>query len=80
MATKNEKKAAKPEKTRRFHPVRYVKEVIAELKKLTWPTKREVLSNTGTVFAFLIGMSIIIGALDYLFVGGVNLLTMIGGS
>ena len=29
-----EKKASKPKKERRFHPIRYFKEVIAELKKI----------------------------------------------
>lgn len=71
-------KTTKPKKERRFHPIRYFKEVIAELKKLTWPTRKELTSHTGAVFAFLIVMAIIIGVLDLLFNGGVSLLARIG--
>lgn len=72
------KKAVKPKKERRFRPIKYFKEVIAELKKLTWPSGKELASHTLAVFAFLIGMAIIIGVLDFLFNGGVSLLTKIG--
>ncbi len=73
-----EKKASKPKKERRFHPIRYFKEVIAELKKLTWPTKKDLISQTGAVLAFVIGMAIVIGLLDFLFSSGVQLLASIG--
>ena len=77
MATEN-KKADKPKKARRFHPVRYFKEVIAELKKLTWPTRKDLIAQTLTVLAFVAAMAVVIGLLDTAFNGIVQLLTNIG--
>lgn len=74
----NEKTASKPKKERRFKPIKYLKEVAAELKKLTWPTKKELVSHTGAVFAFLIGMALIIGVLDFTFNNVIQLLSKIG--
>jgi preprotein translocase subunit SecE len=45
-------------------PVKFLKEVIAELKKVTWPTRNETIKLTFTVIA----ISIIVGA----FIGGVD--------
>ncbi len=74
MDKKQETKPAQPKKESRFHPIRYFKEVIAELKKLTWPTRKELISYTAAVFAFLIGMAIVIALLDVVFLQGVGLL------
>ncbi len=65
-------------KKRSFKPLQYFKEVAAELKKLTWPTKSELISHTGAVFMFLIAMAILIGVLDLVFSQGVSLLARIG--
>lgn len=71
----NEKKAvAKPKKESRFHPIRYFKEVVGELKKLTWPTGKELVSNTGAVLAFLLVAAVVIGILDLAFSQGIGLL------
>ena len=77
-AAKPKKDAAKPKKERRFHPIRYCKEVIAELKKLTWPTKKELGSRTLAVIVFVLAVAILLGVLDYLFTNGVTLLAKIG--
>ncbi len=76
---KRENKPAKPKKERRFHPIRYFKEVIAELKKLTWPTRSELISHTGAVLAFVVGMAILIGVIDFVFAKGIGLIMGIGG-
>ena len=49
--TTNEKK--KPKKERRFHPIRYFREMFGELKKLTWLTGKELVSHTIAVFVFV---------------------------
>jgi len=67
-------KAAKAKKERRFHPIRYIKEMIAEVKRLTWPAKKELWSKTLVVIVFIVVAAVIIGVLDYLFTGGVTLL------
>ena len=46
---------------------KYFKEVFSEVKKLTWPTKKELISYTLAVFAFCALMAIIIGLLDLAF-------------
>lgn len=69
MATDN-KKVDKPKKARRFHPIKFLKDVVGELKKVTWPTRKELLSHTGAVLVFVIGMAIIIGVLDVVFSAG----------
>ena len=45
----------------------YAKEVVAELKKVTWPDKKDVVKATGVVIAIAITFGVIVGAFDYLF-------------
>lgn len=54
----------KPKKERRFHPIRYFREMFGELKKLTWLTGKDLLSHTIAVFVFVIAMALIIYVLD----------------
>ena len=44
---------------------RYFKNMWHELKKVTWPTKKEVLNYSLVVFAFMVVMGIIIGVIDF---------------
>ena len=60
-----EVKANKPKK-QRFSLVTYIKETIAELKRVTWSTKTELLKNTGIVLATIISLTILVWALDTL--------------
>lgn len=76
---KDTNKPVKQTKTRRFRPIQYMKEVFAELKKLTWPTPRELTSHTVAVLVFVLGIAVIIGVLDLAFSQGLNLLATIGG-
>lgn len=71
-AKKNDSKAGK-----KFNLFRYFKEMIGEVKKLTWLTKSELLSHTVVVFVFVIVMALIIYALDFLFGTGVGALESI---
>jgi len=68
-------KAAKPKRS----VAKFFKEVIGELKKLNWPTPKELISYTFTVLAFIVLMSIIIGALDLAFGQGLALLPKLNG-
>ena len=36
-----------------------------ELKKVTWPTKKELINYSVVVFVFMVVMGIIIGVIDY---------------
>lgn len=43
---------------------RYFKEVGAELKKVTWPTRQELVKYTGVVLVFIAVFAVVIGAMD----------------
>ena len=55
---------------------RYFREVGAELKKSTWPTKQELVKYTGIVLAFVLMFACIVGAMDW---GLSSLLKLITG-
>ncbi len=47
--------------------VTYVKESIAELKKVSWPTKRQTIMYTIIVLVMSIGMAVLFSILDQIF-------------
>ena len=49
-------------------PGRFLKEVVAELKKVTWPTREETIKLTVVVIVISILVGAFIGGLDALFV------------
>lgn len=73
---KVEKKPAK-KKESKFHPIRYFREMIGELKKLTWLSGKDLFSHALAVFVFVIGMALIIYLLDLAFSSGFGLLESI---
>lgn len=48
-------------------PLQFFKEVIAELKKVTWPTRAETIKLTAVVIAISVIVGLFIGALDITF-------------
>lgn len=66
---KKPKKEKKPGRVKQFF-----KEVFGELKKLSWPTRKELVSYTLTVIGFIAMMAIVIYALDLVFSEGISLL------
>lgn len=59
-----EQKKTKPKKQR----FKFLKEVKAELKRVTWPTRPEVLRWTGVVVAALVFFGVFVAVLDNLIV------------
>ncbi len=57
--------------------VNYVKASIDELKKVAWPTKTETVRYSLLVMGISAGIAILIGALDFLFNIGVDVLVRI---
>ena len=49
-------------------PVKFIKEVITELRKVTWPTRQETVKLTAVVIAISLIVAFFIGSLDALFV------------
>lgn len=53
---------------RMVQPVaRYLRDTRAELRKVTWPSREEAWNLTLIVLAATVGMSIILGASDFIF-------------
>ncbi len=48
----------------------YFKESVAELKKVTWPTKKETYNYTLLVIGISLGVALFLGLLDYIFAQG----------
>ena len=48
----------------------YIKESIVEMKKVTWPTKKETRNYTILVIGISVGVALFLGLLDYLFTTG----------
>ena len=46
---------------------RYFKETIGELRKVSWPTRKEALGLTAIVLVVLFVMSMYLGLLDFIF-------------
>lgn len=44
---------------------RYFKNMWHELKKVTWPSRKEVVNYSLVVFGFMVIMGIIIGVIDF---------------
>lgn len=55
---------AKPAVPNIASPVRFIKEVAAELKKVTWPTRAETIKLTAVVIVLSVIVGVFIGGLD----------------
>lgn len=66
LITKVDKKAkAKPKKPNMFKRIlKYLKEVLSELKRVNWPSRKDLISYTVAVLVFIIAMAIVVGLLD----------------
>ena len=65
--------AAKRERTR---PRQFVREVIAELQRVNWPTRQEVVAYSIVVLVSVVVIATIISGMDYVFTNAV--LTLFG--
>ncbi|BCJ71190.1 hypothetical protein CS0771_07340 [Catellatospora sp. IY07-71] len=66
------KSAEKSEKVGFFGRIgRFVREVVAELRKVIWPTRNELLTYTAVVLVFVSAVMAIVVGLDYLYAKGV---------
>ena len=54
--------AAKQDRTT---PALFTRQVAAELRKVIWPTRNELVTYTAAALAFVIVMSVIVLTLDY---------------
>jgi len=49
----------------------FLRQVVAELRKVIWPTRKELIAYTTVVLVFVLAMAGIIAAYDYIFTQGV---------
>lgn len=55
-------------KARNIPPVKFFQEVIAELKKVTWPTRQQTIKLTLVVITVSAAIGLFVGGLDILLV------------
>ena len=60
---KAKKRQQKKQKKRRSI-IKYFKEVFSELKKVTWPTFKDLMKHTSAVIVFILIVSVIIFGVD----------------
>ncbi len=48
-------------------PTTFFREVVSELNKVTWPTRKEAIRLTSAVIVISLGVGLFIGGLDILF-------------
>jgi len=53
---------------------RFFRDYKSELKKVVWPTRQQLIRNTGVVLVAIIFMAVIVGILDLLFGFGISTL------
>ena len=54
--------------------INYFRSALAEMKKVTWPTRQETYRYTILVIAISLGVAAFLGGLDYLFSQGLQIL------
>ena len=67
QATRDRRAPAKDLKTTRTKPMEFIREVRAELRKVSWPTRPEVIRLSIIVFVALVVFTAGVFAVDYVF-------------
>lgn len=65
VASRRDQRAAAP--AERVSPIRYVSEVNSELRRVSWPTRNEVINYTIVVLVTLAFFTALIAGLDWVF-------------
>lgn len=74
-AKKSDAKAKDSKKPNIFKRIaRFFKDVKSEWKKIVWPSKKQIINNTLVVLVVMVIVAAIAWILDFLFIGGFNLL------
>ena len=66
-AAQKRAKSGGPAKGGRTTPALFIRQVIAELRTVIWPTRRELRTYTIVALTFVLVMVVIVTTLDYLF-------------
>lgn len=52
----------------------FIRQVVAELRKVIWPTRKELITYTTVVIVFVLAMAAIVAGFDFVFTRGVLLI------
>ena len=65
--TTDKKAAAKKSDSgkKRFNLVKTFKDMWAELKKVTWPSRKELIRQSTVVIVFVLILTLVVGLMDY---------------
>ena len=64
-AKKTKKKAGEPSRNPFLFVFNYLKQVVAELRKVIWPNRKQMVTYTAVVLAFLVFMVALVAGADY---------------
>lgn len=67
------------ENVTRTSPRDFMSEVVEQVKKVTWPDRAQLQSSTGIIVVFMLFVSLLIFALDFLVRTGLNVITSLFG-
>jgi preprotein translocase subunit SecE len=59
------KAAPKAPRKKRTSPALFIRQIIAELRKVVWPTRSELMTYTGVVIVFVVAIIGIVALFDY---------------
>ena len=62
------------ETKKRFSLFTYIKETKQELKRVSWPSRKELLKNTGVVLTVVISSTLLVWVLDSVLSGALGLI------
>ena len=72
-------KAAKPEKEKKKGGIKkYLKDLKSEIKKVVWPSRKQVVNNTGIVMAVMVITGMFLFAIDTGLAAAIKALLSIG--
>ncbi|HEX2266985.1 MAG TPA: preprotein translocase subunit SecE [Actinomycetota bacterium] len=71
MEAMRQRRAVSTERTKRTPPKRFFKEVAVELRKVNWPTRREVFAYTVVVMVAVVVLTALVFGLDLVFSRGI---------
>ena len=63
--TEKRDKPGRPAKAARVTPAVFLRQIVAELRKVIWPTRKELVTYTVVCLAFVVFMVVIVTSLDY---------------
>lgn len=59
---------------KKFDFGKFYRETKAEIKKVSWPARKELIQHTEVVFASIVVIGLALAAVDFIFGYGINLL------